>query len=69
MTNSDNDQNQQEQFVSLATLANRWQVSVTGARNICQRAEIKSYYLGAVRRGTRRFRLQDIKDYERSVRA
>ena len=38
MANSDNDQNQQEQFVSLASLAARWQLSVTGARNICQRA-------------------------------
>ena len=69
MTSSGNNQNQQEQFVSLAMLAARWQVSTTGARNICNRAGIESYFLGAVPRGTRRFSLRDIETYERSVRA
>jgi hypothetical protein len=69
MTDDRDNKNLQEQFISLATLARRWQVSVTGARTICDRVGIESYYLGGVPRGTRRFRLQDIEEYERSSRA
>lgn len=69
MAQDERERDQEGQLISLAALARRWQMSVTGAKNICERAGIATFYLGAVPRGTRRFRLRDIEDHERSVRA
>ena len=53
-----------EKFISLATLAERWEASVTGARNICRRAGIPSVHLGGIRKGTVRFRLSEVERWE-----
>ena len=60
---------EQDEFLSLAALAQRWCCSRSTAERACRKNRIPAFYLSGQGRGIVRFRLRDIVSHEVTARA
>ena len=55
------------EFVSLKTLAKRWDCSRTTVTRLLDKAGVQAFFLGQGRNGTKRYRKEDIEAFLRSI--